>query len=453
MSVAKEFDVIVVGAGPGGEACAGDLGEAGKRVAIVERERVGGECAFWACAPSKILLRSEEPYAHSTRVPGSREAVTGKPSFAHAAAWRTESVSAYDDSEHVPFLRDRGVRLFRGTAEVKQRGGVLIDGESYACGTIVIATGSEPSIPKIDGLDRDRCWTSREATAAGDVPRRLAILGAGAVGMELGQVFARYGSQVTIIDAQPQAVPTEEPGAAKTLTEALQADGVEFRLGTKARRVDMSGPELTIGLERGDPVKADKLLIASGRVGRLGWVDARALGLKVHASSIVVDQQCRAAEGVFAVGDVTGVAMFTHVAKYQGHVAAAAILGKEARASYDAVPRAVFTDPELGAVGKTAAQAREANIDCAVAETPLTSAARANLYFEKPVAGSIVLVADKARKVLVGASITSPMATEMLGMASTAIKSQTPIATLLDLVQPFPTFSEAFLEALRALKL
>jgi len=446
------YEVIVIGAGPGGEVCAAQLGKAGKRVAIVESERVGGECSFWACVPSKVLLRSEDPYNASRRVPGSRAAVTGSPSFDQAAAWRNDSVSNYDDSDHVPFLKENNVDLIRGEAHVSERGAVQVGDAVYRYDTLVIATGSDPQIPQIEGLLNGRAWTPREATAAQRLPSRLVILGAGAVGVELSQVFARYGSKVTLLEPGPRVLTKEEPEVAALMTDMLTADGIAVLCKKKAAKVQWSESAVKVLLDDGAQIEADELLVAAGRTGRVKYFDAGALGLHIEKGAISVDDQCRAADNVYAVGDVNGVALFTHVAKYQARIAADAILGKQTRARYDAVPRCTFTDPEIGSTGLTEKNARAKQINVTTARVDLTSAARANLYYEQPAPGFIKLVADKDARTLIGASIVGPEASEMIGIATAAIHSKIRVDELLQMIQPFPTFSEAFFYALQALK-
>jgi dihydrolipoamide dehydrogenase len=449
----QNYEVIVIGAGPGGEVCAAQLGKAGKRVAIIERERVGGECAFWACVPSKVLLRSQQPSFESRQVPGSKAALGGEASFAEAAAWRTETVGNYDDSGQVPFLRDSNVTLIRGQAQIEEPGVVRVGEQVLKTEATVIATGSQPAIPPIDGLQGDRYWTSREATAAGQAPKRLLILGGGAVGVELAQVFARYGTKVTVIEPAPQLLAKEEPGVAKLLAAALEKDGVSLKLAKSVQKIEWGNTCVMATLGGGEQIETDEMLVATGRSPRTAGLNAQALGLKLNKNAIAVDKQCRAGDRVYAIGDVTGVAMFTHVAKYQGRIAADSILGKAAEAQYEAVPRCIFTDPEVGAVGKTQAELREANVDYALAEVELTSAARGSLYYDNPVSGSVGLIADKTQRTLLGAYIVGPMASEMIGAASVAIRNKIPVPALLDVMQPFPTFSEAFFNALQALKL
>lgn len=448
----SSYDVIVVGAGPAGEVCAAQLGDAGRRVAIVESERVGGECAFWACVPSKVLLRSEEPANAARRVPGSDAAVSGSTSFARAAAWRDESVSNYDDTDHLPFLRDHHVALIRGEARVDEPGSVRVGEHRFGCKTLVIATGSDPSIPDVPGLRGGKAWTPREATAAKTVPGRLAVLGAGPVGVELGQVFARYGSKVTLIEPGPAILSREEPETRALMATTLAAERVEVLTEHQARSVAFRNDGVSITMDDQRTIEADVLLIAAGRVARSANFDAGALGMQLRKGAIVVDNRCRAADNVYAIGDVNGISPFTHVAKYQGRVAADAILGKSTRARYDAVPRCTFTDPEIASTGLTEHQARERNAGCKVAKVDLTSAARASLYFDKEAPGFIKLVADAATHALVGATIMGPMASEMIGIASAAINQRTSVEDLLQTIQPFPTFSEAFFYALQAIK-
>jgi pyruvate/2-oxoglutarate dehydrogenase complex dihydrolipoamide dehydrogenase (E3) component len=451
--VDRDYEVIVIGAGPGGEVCAAELGKAGTRVAIVESERVGGECSFWACVPSKALLRSEQPYTESKRVPGSKAGVTGSLSFAQAAAWRTESVDHYDDASHLPFLRENRVDLIRGEAKVDTPGVVVVKDRPYTCDTIVIATGSDAKVPNIDGLDGGRFWTSREATSADAVPRRLAVIGAGAVGVELGQFFARYGSKVTIIEPGPHVLPREEPVIAQFMSEALKADGVDIILGAHAKSVRRTDRGVTVSFDDRPDLEADEVLVATGREPRLKTFNTQALGVKLERGFIHVDTFCRAAENIYAVGDVTGVALFTHVAKYQGRIAASAILGKPEPARYDAVPRCLFTDPEIGATGLTEAQAAEQKLNYTIADVDLSIATRSNLFYEEPVKGHVKFVVDKDKQTLIGASVIGPEAGEMIGWATMAIQSGARIGALRHIIHPFPTFSETFFYALDAIRL
>jgi pyruvate/2-oxoglutarate dehydrogenase complex dihydrolipoamide dehydrogenase (E3) component len=443
----KRYDAVVIGAGPGGEVCAAALAKGGMSVAIIERERVGGECAFWGCIPSKTLLRSFQPAAEARQTPGSRNAVSGDLSFDSAAQWRSDNVDHYDDASHLPFLHENHVELIRGEAHVSAQNKVTIGGEEVEFGRLVIATGSDAAIPHLPGLQNGAYWTNREATAATEVPPRLVVLGGGAVGVELAQVFARYGSRVTILESAMRILSSEDDDVAFALGKALQTDGVELRTQAPAKSVRASGTGVSVEAD-GRWIEGDRLLVATGRTPRSSGFGFERLGVALdRRGAIKIDERCRAAENAYAVGDVTGVAMFTHVAKYQGRIAAAAALGKPSPAKYDAIPRCIFTVPEVAAVGPTARELAEKKIDAVSATAGFDEVARSVLYEEETVAGLLRLTADRGRGVLVAGAIVGPMASEMVGIITAAIRNQTPLRALLDVVQPFPTFSEVFFSA------
>ncbi len=446
MTPDHDFEAIVIGAGSGGVACATGLAQGGmRRVAIIERERVGGECAYWACVPSKVLLRSEQALADAKRVPGSRPHNEVRPNFARAAAWRTAMVDQYDDADHASKLAEAHAQLLRGTAHIEGPGIVSVDGDQYRTKNIIIATGSTDEIPDIDGLQQGPYWLSRDATAAGEVPKRLVILGGGAVGIELGQMFARYGSEIVLIEAASHILSNESAGIAEIMSDVLKKDGVEICVGEKAVSATFENNAVNVQLDNGRSVSGAKLLVAAGRRARTADLGLENIGIKLDdRGNIPIDATCRAAPDVYAVGDVTGKSMFTHTAKYQSRIAVAAMFQHDCRASYEAVPRCIFADPEIAAVGATLEQARGAGIDTICARVTFDEITRPAIYFEDGAVGAIELVCDRTKERLIGGWIVGPMASEMTAFMCMAIQGDIAIDALLKVVQPYPTFSEAF---------
>ncbi len=440
--MAKTYDAVVIGAGPPGEVVAGELADGGMSVAVCERELVGGECGYWACIPSKTLLRPGEAIAEARHAPGAREAVTGKLDSAAAFEWRDFQVNDYDDAGQAKWLEDKGVRIFRGNARIEGRGKVAVAEETIETERIVVATGSEPVIPPIEGLRAlEGLWTNREATGAKEVPERLIILGGGPVGVEIGQAFARMGASVAIAEAEDRVLFKEAERAGELLGEALEAEGIELKLGAKATAAERRGDGYALSFEDGTELRGEKLLVATGRRARTEGLGLESAGIEPdEKGNVEVDERLRAGDAVWAVGDVTGTMLFTHLGKYQARVAAADILGRETRADYRAVPRVVFTDPQVAAVGEPGGE-RQGN-------TSLESVARTSTYTreydERP--GFLTLFADGDR--LVGAVAVGPEAGEWLQQATLAIRAEVPIDTLRQVIQPYPTFSEAFVSAL-----
>lgn len=440
--MAKTYDAVVIGAGPPGEVVAGELADGGMSVAVCERELVGGECGYWACIPSKTLLRPGEAIAEARHAPGAREAVTGKLDSAAAFEWRDFQVNDYDDAGQAKWLEDKGVRIFRGNARIEGRGKVAVAEETIETERIVLATGSEPVIPPIEGLRAlEGLWTNREATGAKEVPERLIILGGGPVGVEIGQAFARMGASVAIAEAEDRVLFKEAERAGELLGEALEAEGIELKLGAKATAAERRGDGYALSFEDGTELRGEKLLVATGRRARTEGLGLESAGIEPdEKGNVEVDERLRAGDAVWAVGDVTGTMLFTHLGKYQARVAAADILGRETRADYRAVPRVVFTDPQVAAVGEPGGE-RQGN-------TSLESVARTSTYTreydERP--GFLTLFADGDR--LVGAVAVGPEAGEWLQQATLAIRAEVPIDTLRQVIQPYPTFSEAFVSAL-----
>jgi pyruvate/2-oxoglutarate dehydrogenase complex dihydrolipoamide dehydrogenase (E3) component len=430
--------VVVLGGGSTGEHLVGALRrlDSSSSVTVVERRLVGGECSYWACMPTKTMLRAPELFAAAKHSFGALD--LGSLDVQKVFAWR-DAVAERDDSSQVEWLSSQDATLVRGDATVTAPGVVTVEGQELAYDRLVIATGSSPVIPPVEGLDAIDYWTNVEATETTEVPERLVVLGGGPVGCELAQFFQRVGSQVTLVQGDSRILSRVDADAAALVSDALAEDGIDIRLGAQAHKVSAT----TLTLADGAEVAFDRLLVATGRRPNVDGLEP--LGLTVTRRGIEVDERMRAAENVWALGDVTGIAPFTHVGKYHARVAAYDLVGREARADHRAVPATIFTDPQVAMVGDTAGGVS--------ARWELTSVPRLSTYERPKRPGFVKVVADPDRRVLTGAVAVGPEAGEWLQQLTLAIRAETPIEVLLDVIQPYPTFSEGVFFALRELNL
>jgi pyruvate/2-oxoglutarate dehydrogenase complex dihydrolipoamide dehydrogenase (E3) component len=450
-------DVVVIGLGPGGEALATQLGAAGLAVAGVEARLVGGECPYYACVPTKMMVRAAGTLAEAGRAGHLAGSVQVQPDWAPVAARiRAEATDDWDDRVAVERLTGAGVRFVRGRARITAPGEVTVatpDGEHRLSATrgIVVNPGTEPAEPPIRGLASTPYWTNRQAVVAIRVPGSLAVLGGGPVGCELAQVFSRFGVKVTLIQSRPRLLPRDEPEAAALLADRFAEDGIVVHTGVSATEVRHRNGGFTVELDGGAAVTAEQLLVATGRRTDLAALGVGAFGLDESARSIEVDERMRAAPGLWAIGDVTGKGAFTHVSMYQAPIAAADILGTDhPAADYRAVPRVTFTDPEVGSIGLTEAAARDQGRSVRTGLASIASAARGWIHGPGN-DGLIKLVEDAERGALVGATSVGPTGGEVLGALAVAVHAQVPTAKLQEMIYAYPTFHRAIQDALRDL--
>jgi pyruvate/2-oxoglutarate dehydrogenase complex dihydrolipoamide dehydrogenase (E3) component len=435
---------VILGGGSTGEAAAGTLRTLEPRtpITLVEEGLVGGECSYYACMPSKALLRPPEAIAAARLVPGAAEAVSGAIDVERAFWHRDQVTGSLDDSSQAEWLADRDIELVRGRAQVTGPGRVEVGDRTVEFARLLVATGSVPTIPPIPGLEDAGYWTNREATSTHEVPGRLIVIGAGPVGCELAQAFGRMGSSVTLVDLSDRLLGHDHPDAGRLLADVLEGEGIALRLGADIERVE---PGVRLRLGGGETIAADRILIATGRRANVDGLGLESLGVTISKRGIEVDERLRAAENVWAAGDATGIAMFTHVGKYQARLAAADMAGREVRADYRAIPAVTFTDPQVASVGDTSGEGT------VVGERG--SVARLSTYERPKRPGFLKVFADPERRVLVGAVAVGPEAGEWLGQLTLAVRAEVPVEVLLDTIQPYPTFSEAVQFAVRDLGL
>ncbi|WP_104131373.1 NAD(P)/FAD-dependent oxidoreductase [Cryobacterium sp. M91] len=447
--MSEHFDVAVLGMGPGGEVAASRLLKAGKKVAVIERELIGGECAYWACIPSKTLLRPAEARTEVQRAAGVSGAELD---WSEASKYRDYMIRNLDDRAQVDGYARHGAVVIKGEGRITGPGRIHVEDRELTAEHIIIATGSEAVIPELEGLDQITAWTNRETYTTKTLPKSAVIIGGSAVGTETSTFFSRFGVKVTLVHRGDRLLEREEPRVGELTHKYLTESGIDIRLGVTARRAHRTGDQSVIELDDGTEVAADVVIFATGRTPRtrnLGFENA-GVALGDHGQ-VQVDEYCRAAENVWAIGDVTGIMPFTHVAKYQGRIAADAILGKPHAASYGGIPRVVFGDPEIAAAGLTKEQADQHGLRTVTTELDLASAIARPWTYEQDPRGFLGLLADTDSKTLIGAWAVGPMAGEWIHHASLAIRTQIPIEILRDQVAQFPTYNEAYQAALEEL--
>jgi pyruvate/2-oxoglutarate dehydrogenase complex dihydrolipoamide dehydrogenase (E3) component len=454
MTRLEHADVVVIGLGPGGEEVAGRLAEAGLDVVGVEKELVGGECPYWGCIPSKMMIRAANLLAEARRVDTMAGRATVSPDWAPVARRiRDEATDTWDDKVAVERLEGKGARVVRGAAACSGPARVIVDDlEVEASKGVVIASGTVPVIPPVTGLADLPYWTNRDAIKTEEVPDSLLVLGGGAIGLELAQMFARFGSQVTVVEGADRLASMEEPEASDMITEVLTSEGIDVRTGSQVTGARQDGSSLVLELADSSEVRGHRLLVATGRRTSFAGLGLDTIGFDTGARWVEVDEHMRAAEGVWAVGDVTGKGLFTHMAMYQAGIAVADILGTDGHAAdYRAIPRVTFTDPEIGSVGLSAAAAEKDRIRVRTGWASVPSSARGWIH-KAGNNGFIKLVEDADSGILVGATSAGPMGGEVLGLLALAVYARIPTEELAGMIFAFPTFHRAIGDALTDLR-
>jgi pyruvate/2-oxoglutarate dehydrogenase complex dihydrolipoamide dehydrogenase (E3) component len=453
-TVTNQTDVVVLGLGPGGEELAGRLARAGLGVIGVDGGLVGGECPYWGCVPSKMMIRAADLLAEARRIDGMAGTATVTPDWAPVAKRiRDEATDNWDDTVAVERLEGNGVRFVRGWGRLDGPGRVVVgDLEIEAQKGIVINTGCKPWSPPIQGLDKVPYWTNRQAIETTSLPSSLVVLGGGSIGVELAQVFARFGAAVTVIEVADRLVSLEEPEASDLLVRVFEREGITVVCDVEIRSVSHEDGEFSIATDRTEPVTGEQTLVATGRRPDLSAIGVGSIGIDESARAIPVDGRMRAAAGVWAIGDVTGKGAFTHMSMYQAAICADDILGLTVtEADYKAVPRVTFTDPEIGSVGLTEAMAHDSGLEVKVGKTDVPTSTRGWIH-KAGNDGFIKLVEDSGRGVLVGATSAGPWGGEVLGLLSLAVHAEVPTEQLRHMIYAYPTFHRAIESALTDLR-
>ncbi|MGW0232246.1 dihydrolipoyl dehydrogenase family protein [Actinopolymorpha singaporensis] len=446
--MSEQFDAIVVGMGPGGETVAQTLMDAGRRVAVVEKELIGGECPYWACMPSKTLLRPVEARAETSRVAGVS---TPALDWTMIRDYRDVIVGHLDDSSRVAAYRNDGATVVKGEGKLAGPGELSVNGDRLQARDIILSTGSRQAWPRIDGLEEVPVWTNREATNLTDIPARVLLIGGSAVGIELATFLSRMGSSVTMLERGPRLLMREVPELGERALSAL--GGVDVRLDCRAQVVRRDGTDTVAELDDGTSVRVDVIVLASGRIPNSD-LDLKTVDVSTGPhGEVPTDDHCRVTDGLWAVGDLTGVAMFTHTAMYQGRVVADNLLGRPHTANYLGIPRVVFSEPEIAAVGLTADAARRQGFDVATSQVELPEVIHRPETYETKPRGTLGLVADRRRRTLVGVWAIAPQVGEWIHTGALAIRAQLPVDILVDGIAQFPTFNEAYYAAASALRL
>ena len=454
-------DVAVVGMGPGGEALAGRMAAAGLDVVGIDRRLVGGECPYWGCIPSKLMIRSANLLAEARRIPGMSGESTVQPSWEPVARRVRDATDGWDDRVAVERFESKGGRFVRGRARLESNGSLSLDDGTTVnvSRAIVLNPGTEAAIPPIDGIEQSGYWTNHQAMETTEVPRRLVVLGGGAIGLELAQVFRRFGSEVTVVEPEGRLLAVEEPESSQLLGEVFQKEGITVRLGVSAKAVAGRDGATVVHLDDGSQAVCDVLLVATGRRTNLKELNVTSIGVDEGGRFLPTDERMRVSEGVWAIGDATGKGAFTHMSMYQAAVAGDDILSEAGltdvesagrRADYRAVPRVTFTDPEIGSVGMSADQARKNGRDIRVGVSSLPESTRGWIHGPGG-EGFVKLVQDSATGLLVGATSAGPVGGEVLAMLTLAVHAEIPVKTLRTMIYAYPTFHRAVEPALAQL--